>query len=112
MKFEKELKAYAAAWQRGVCPLDIEQMASDVTLNWTHVGQYHPYGDTHRICEIETSKELSEEEILLLVRNCFKLSKKEFDEKELTAGEYFRGYYTLEKTEYGYLYHAVEPYND
>ena len=41
----------------------------NAVLNWTHVGQYRPYGDTFRECEIHTPDVLEESDILLLVKN-------------------------------------------
>ena len=84
----------------------------NVELKWTHAGQYHPYGGTYRICEIHTPDLIEENDILLLVGNGKKLSKDVFDSKKLTMLEYFTGYYTIEKTDYGYLYTGVEPYCD
>jgi hypothetical protein len=90
----------------------MEAKQINATLNWSHVGQYHSYGDTYRVCEIHTTQELSVSDILSLVDNRGKLPKEEFDSKQLTMSEYFTGYYTIEKTQYGYLYTGVEPYTD
>lgn len=89
----------------------METKQINAELNWVHVGQYNAYGDTHRICEITTNEKLDESVILSLVGNGSKLP----EDKWKNAGDatvYFRGYYTLKKTNYGYLYHAVEPYCD
>ena len=90
----------------------METKQINATLNWSHVGQYRPYGDTYRVCEIHTTQELSVSDILSLIDNRGKLPKEEFDSKQLTMSEYFTGYYTIEKTQYGYLYTGVEPYTD
>ena len=90
--------------------MEIKQIEAD--LKWKQCGQSHPYGDTHRICEIHTKENLSKEDILLLVHNNGKMEKEEFDNTLKDMGTYFRGYYTLQKTYYGYLYHGVEPYDD
>lgn len=84
----------------------------DVQLNWTKCGQLHAYGDTHRVCEIHTKEEIPENDLLLLVKNGSKMEKSKFDNTMKDMATYFRGYYTLQKTDYGYLYHAVEPYTD
>ena len=84
----------------------------NVDLKWTHVGQYRPYGDTHRVCEIHTTQELSEKDILDVVKHGNKLRKDIWEGKDLSIGEYFTGYYTIEKTKYGYKYEGVEPYTD
>lgn len=83
-----------------------------IKLNWTKCGQMHAYGDTYRICEIITNEELEESKILELIRNGKKLRKDIFDSTKKTMIQYFTGYYTIEKTIYGYLYTGVEPYDD
>lgn len=90
----------------------METKQINAELNWTHVGQYNPYGDTHRICEVHTDENLDEKDILSLVHNGEKLPKQEWKQYNNNILTYFRGYYVLEKTPYGYLYHAVEPYTD
>lgn len=82
------------------------------TLNWTHVGQYHSYGDTFRVCEVHTDVELTDDEILSLVGNGNKRPKSEFDKGCSSMLEYFTGWYTIERTDYGYLYTGCEPYDD
>ena len=85
----------------------------EVKLNWTHVGQYHPYGDTFRVAEIHCESELSTDEILALVNNGNAPSRKEYDAlPNATAADYFRGWYFLERTSYGYKYTKQEPYTD
>lgn len=86
----------------------------EATLKWTKVGQKHAYGDFHRECEIHTKEELTNEDILSLTEETGKMEKSIFDSKALSMPleEYFRGYYTIEKTPYGYYYHGVEPYDD
>ena len=90
--------------------MEVKQINAE--LNWTHVGQYNPYGATYRVCEIHTSEELNDADICLLVGNKTKPSKAAWDAKDLTAEEYFRGWYKVEKTDYGYLYTECEPYTD
>ena len=87
-------------------------METNVELKWTHTGQYRPYGDTFRECEIHTPDVLKEDDILLLVDNRGKLPKKEWEERTLNMMEYFRGWYTITKTPYGYKYVGCEPYTD
>jgi hypothetical protein len=81
-------------------------------LNWTHVGQYRPYGDTFRECEIHTPDVLEESDILILVNNGRKLPKEEWKKQYDDINAYFRGWYTITKTEYGYKYVGCEPYTD
>lgn len=82
------------------------------TLNWIHVGQYRPYGDTYRVCEVHTNEQLSDSDILNLVNEHHKLPKEEFDKGCSSMAQYFAGWYTVERTEYGYLYTGCEPYDD
>jgi hypothetical protein len=82
------------------------------TLNWTHVGQYRPYGDTYRVCEVRTDEQLSDSDVLNLVGEHHKRPKAEFDKGCSSPMEYFAGWYTVEHTEYGYLYTGCEPYTD
>ena len=81
------------------------------TVKWTHAGQYRPYGDTFRECEIYTDSPLSEEEILSLAKNGSKLPKEEW-KKSNDICIYFTGWYTITKTDYGYKYVGCEPYTD
>ena len=87
---------------------------SSIDLKWVYVGQYNPYGDIYRVCELHTKDILDEDTILNLVGDNNKLRKDIFFDRgdQLTMGEFFTGYYTIEKTEYGYKYTGVEPYDD
>ncbi len=88
----------------------------------THCGQYKRYGDFFRVWEIETDEA---EEVIL--DYCFtELYKKRVPEKSewsfavrdpdgehyYDLGYYFRGYYTLGKTEVGYKFTICEPFAD
>lgn len=86
----------------------IEQLNAEI--KWVHSGQYYPYGDTYRVAEITCVNELAEATILKLCHNNGKLRKDVFYNSNLNMSEYFRGYYTIEKTRYGYTYIGVEPY--
>lgn len=90
--------------------MEVKQFNGD--LKWTHVGQYRPYGDTFRECEIHTPDVLEESDILLLVRNGRKLPKEEWQNGHWDIMTYFKGWYTITKTEYGYKYVGCEPYTD
>lgn len=90
----------------------MEATQINVECKWGKCGQDHAYGDTHRRCEIHTKQELTNAEILNLVNEHHKLPKEEFDKGGLTMAQYFCGYYTIEKTTYGYFYHGIEPYDD
>ena len=95
-----------------VCNMEVKQINAE--LKWTHCGQKHAYGDSHYECEIHTQEVLEEKDILLLVNNGSRLPYEEW--KERTVGYnpdvYFRGYYIITKTDYGYFYHGVYPYDD
>lgn len=91
--------------------MEVKQL--NVELNWTHVGQYHAYGDTYRECEIHTPDILEDNEVLLLVQEKHKLPKEEWKVKSQNdIMVYFRGWYTIDKTDYGYKYIGCEPYDD
>ena len=90
----------------------MEAKQINAELKWTHCGQKHAYGDSHYECEIHTQEELEEKDILLLVNNGRRLPKEEWQKRHGDINEYFRGYYTIVKTSYGYFYHGVYPYDD
>ena len=90
----------------------METKQLNVELKWTHCGQYHPYGDTFRECEIHTNEDIPEKDILLLVKNGSKLPKEEWQKGTGDIGVYFAGWYTITKTNYGYKYIGCEPYTD
>jgi hypothetical protein len=81
-------------------------------LKWLRHGQQRPYGDSYYDCEIHTDEEMTDEEILKITKETGRLPKEEWDKRKNNIGDYFRGYYTIEKTSYGYLYHGVYPYDD
>ena len=85
-------------------------------LKVIHTGQYHAYGDTHREYEIHMTNEeictTSIDEILKLCDNGSKLPKDEWQARTGNIDDYFKGYYTLMSTDFGYVYHGVEPYTD
>lgn len=90
----------------------MEAKQLNVELKWTHVGQYHAYGDTFRECEIHTPDTLEESDILMLVGNGKKLPKEEWKNGNGDIMVYFTGWYTITKTDYGYKYEGCEPYTD
>jgi hypothetical protein len=90
--------------------MEVKQL--NVELKWVHCGQKHAYGDSHYECEIHTPDVMEEKELLLLVNNGNRLPYEEWRLHTGNAEVYFRGYYTLEKTTYGYYYHGVYPYDD
>ena len=83
----------------------------NVELKWTHCGQIHAYGDSHYDCELHTKQELSEKDILRLVGEN-RLPYEEWRKRMGNMDDYFKGYYTITKTDYGYFYHGVYPYDD
>jgi hypothetical protein len=90
--------------------MEIKQINAE--LVWKHRGQKHPYGDLHYECEIHTEQELSDEDILDLTGERGRLPYKEWKDKISNIDDYFKGYYTIQKTQYGYFYHGVYPYDD
>ncbi len=90
--------------------MEVKQIHAE--LKWTHAGQYHPYGDTYRECEIHTNEDIPEKDILLLVKNGSKLPKEEWQKGTGDIMVYFTGWYTITKTDYGYKYIGCEPYTD
>lgn len=90
----------------------METKQLNVELKWTHAGQYRPYGDTFRECEIHTPDTLEDSTILNLVHNGHKLPKEEWQKNTGDAMIYFTGWYTITKTDYGYKYVGCEPYTD
>lgn len=79
---------------------------------WKHRGQKHRYGDSHYECEIHTEDSLTDSEILALTNEKGRLPKKEWEKRISNMSDYFKGYYTITKTDYGYFYHGVYPYDD
>ena len=87
-----------------------------------HSGQYKRYGDTFRVWDIETNIDDQKE----IVERCFnelyngnKLPEENewkrnngFGSGNLDMAYYFRGYYTLQKTQTGYTFTICEPYTD
>lgn len=88
-----------------------------------HSGQYKRYGDSFYVWEI-TTDEPEEKVIDYCFRELYKKdqplpSKEEWSAAIKIGGEhardmnyYFRGYYTLGKTEKGYKFTICEPYAD
>jgi hypothetical protein len=88
----------------------------------THCGQYKRYGDFFRVWNIETACE----DKVKVLEYCFTyLLKRRIPESAEwhfniqrdgpNAGDadyYFRGYYTLGKTDTGYKFTVCEPYDD
>lgn len=89
--------------------MEVKQI--DAKLIWQHCGQKNPYGDSHYECEIHTNQELSDEDILDLTDEKGRLPYKEWKKCD-DINDYFKGYYTIKKTDYGYYYHGVYPYDD
>jgi hypothetical protein len=81
-------------------------------LKWLHRGQQRPYGDSHYDCEIHTIEEMSDEEILKITQETGRLPYEEWKKRSGNIDDYFKGYYTITKTSYGYLYKGVYPYDD
>lgn len=87
-------------------------MQIEAKLVWKKHGQIRPYGDSHYDCEIHTKEELSDADILQLTKETGRLPYEEWKKKRNNISDYFKGYYTIEKTNYGYFYHGVYPYDD
>lgn len=73
-----------------------------------HSGQYRRYGDFYRVWDIN-DPDASPDEILA---HFFKDKQPLPNAAEFSANYYFRGYYKLVKTEYGYRFTICEPYCD
>lgn len=87
-------------------------MQIEAKLVWKKHGQIRPYGDNHYDCEIHTKEELSDADILQLTKETGRLPYEEWKKRRNNISDYFKGYYTIEKTDYGYFYHGVYPYDD
>ena len=87
-------------------------MQIEAELVWKHRGQRHAYGDSHYECEIHTKQELSDNDILQLTKETGRLPYEEWKKRTGNISDYFKGYYTITKTDYGYYYHGVYPYDD
>jgi hypothetical protein len=80
-------------------------------VEWTHVGQYRPYGDTFRVAEVIT--DASAEDVLELIKVFFNYNvplKENWNPNDM--GDYFAGYCTVEPITGGYKYTKCEPYTD
>jgi hypothetical protein len=56
---------------------------------------------------------MTDEEILAITKETGRLPYEEWKKQGLKSmKDYFRGYYTITKTDYGYLYKGVYPYDD
>ena len=81
-------------------------------LKWLERGQRHSYGNSYNTCEIHTESEMTDDEILLITNEEGRLPYEEWRKRMGNMEDYFKGYYTIEKTNYGYLYKGVYPYDD
>lgn len=75
-------------------------------------GQYRPYDDTHIIFEIHTDEQLSDDTILKLCNETGRLPYEEWKSRIGNMGDYFKGWYKITPTDYGYLYEGLYPYDD
>lgn len=81
-----------------------------------HTGQYRPYGDTFRVYNIETTC-LDKDIVIDMVKTFIAPNDKNVPVKEEWSKlegpvNYFRGYYTIEKTSTGWKYTKCEPFTD
>ena len=81
-------------------------------LKWLEHGQRRPYGDSYYTCEIHTEEEMTDDEILTITEEKGRLPYEEWKKRMGNVDDYFKGHYTIEKTDYGYLYKGVYPYDD
>lgn len=81
-----------------------------------HAGQYHPYGDFFRVYDINTNcpnKDIVVDMVKTFIApNDKNVPVKEEWTKLSGPDNYFRGYYTIEKTSTGWKYTKCEPYTD
>lgn len=85
----------------------------DCEIECVHSGQYHPYGDTHRVFAINTRLQLTDAQILYIMNDKYGYDvplKKDWNSHDCMS--YFRGYCEITKTDFGYKYDKVEPYDD
>jgi hypothetical protein len=77
-----------------------------------HAGQDGPYSDMryHIKVYLEENENPTIDEVLKVCDNGSRLPKSEWSWK--TPEIYFRGWYTLYKTDYGYEYYGYNPYDD
>lgn len=84
-----------------------------LTIECVHTGQYHPYGDTHRVFNIYTKEDVETSTILDAMQTLCGYDvplKKDWNSHDCMS--YFRGYCEITKTDFGYKYDKVEPYDD
>ena len=55
---------------------------------------------------------MTDSEILSITKEEGRLPYEEWKKRRNNINDYFKGYYTIEKTSYGYLYKGVYPYDD
>lgn len=82
----------------------------------SHTGQFRPYGDFFRIYDINTNcpdKDIVVDMVKTILRPEDKNIPGEGIWRKLEGPDnYFRGYYTIEKTSTGWRYTKCEPYAD
>ena len=81
-------------------------------LKWLERGQRDFYSDSYYTCEIHTEDIMTDAEILFITSEQGRLPYEEWRKRMGNIMDYFKGYYTIEKTNYGYLYKGVYPYDD
>ena len=91
---------------------EIQMNGFTYRIEWTHSGQYHPYGDTFRVAEIMTT-DTNPESILSIMKTLYGYDvplKKDWNPKDI--GDYFAGYCEVDKIAGGWKYTKCEPYTD
>ena len=81
-------------------------------LKWIERGQRCYRSNAYYTCEIYTEDEMADDEILFITNEKGRLPYEEWKKRKNNINDYFKGYYTIEKTSYGYLYKGVYPYDD
>ncbi len=95
---------------------EIQYKGFTFITNIVHTGQYRPYGDTFRVYDISTN--CPDKDIVVDFVKSFiapqdrNIPVKEEWSKLPGPDNYFRGYYTIEKTSTGYRYTKCEPFTD
>lgn len=85
------------------------------TITWVHSGQYRPYGDSFYVAEVKTScpsESIVAQALRLIDSSMPRYPKKMWDVITRDASIYFDGWFTLEKTAYGWKYTECKPYTD
>lgn len=96
--------------------MEIQHLGYTFECKCIHGGQYRPYGDTFIVYDINTNC-LDKDIVVDMVKTVIRPYDKNVPVKEEWTklegpDNYFRGYYTIEKTSTGWRYTKCEPFTD